>query len=119
LAPALRYVIYLIGYLLCIFPGSKFVEWVLRQVRLEEDAKGITGAGRIIGILERTIILTLVIVNQIDAVAIIFAAKSIIRFQSSKERKFAEYYLIGTMSSVLFALMTGLLSRIIVKTYNP
>jgi len=36
------------------------------------------------------------------------AAKSIARFQELKERKFAEYYLIGTLSSILFAMLVGI-----------
>lgn len=106
--------IYLIGYFLCISLGPIFVEYVLRRVHIRDDSRGIKGAGRLIGILERIITLTLVILDQIEAIALIIAAKSIIRFQSAKEIRFAEYYLIGTMSSVLFALIIGLLARTIV-----
>ena len=46
-------------------------------------------------------------------VVIIFAAKSIARFNELKDRKMAEYYLIGTLLSIAFAMITGIITRII------
>ena len=42
---------------------------------------------------------------------LIFAAKSIARFEDLKKREFAEYYLIGTLSSILLAMLLGILAR--------
>lgn len=36
------------------------------------------------------------------------AAKSIARFSELKKRSFAEYYLIGTLASILFAIVIGM-----------
>ena len=53
-------------------------------------------AGRLIGILERMLIVILLIVGQYTAIGLVFAAKSLTRFDKiSKDSKFAEYYLIG------------------------
>lgn len=68
-----------------------------------------SGRGRVIGILERFLILTLLLVGQWGVIGFILAAKSIARFDQLKEQTFAEYYLIGTLLSVLFAIGTGLL----------
>lgn len=51
--------------------------------------------------------LTFILFNQYVAISIIVAAKSIARFEELKDRRFAEYYLIGTLSSILFATIIG------------
>ncbi len=69
-------------------------------------------AGRIIGILERNLILFFVLVNQFAAIAFIIAAKGIARFKELDEREFAEYVLIGTLlSSALAILVAALIAR--------
>lgn len=66
------------------------------------------GRGRLIGILERTLVLTLLLVGEWGVIGFVLAAKSIARFEELKRQAFAEYYLIGTLLSVLFAIGTGL-----------
>lgn len=43
------------------------------------------------------------------ALGLLIAAKSIARFEELKERRFAEYYLVGTLTSLLVAIVVGLL----------
>lgn len=69
-------------------------------------------AGQWIGITERLLVLTLVLLQQYTAIGFIIAAKSILRTATSREEKqFAqsEYILIGTLLSFAFAIFTGLL----------
>ncbi|UCD72026.1 MAG: hypothetical protein JSW70_03270 [Syntrophobacterales bacterium] len=72
---------------------------------------GLPRAGAIIGILERIFVVTLVILDQYASIALIFTAKSIARFEELKHREFAEYYLIGSFSSILFSLLIGILTK--------
>lgn len=65
--------------------------------------------GEIIGYLERLIIFFLIIYNQIEAIGFVLAAKSLIRHKEMKKRKKAEYYLIGTLLSVISALAITML----------
>jgi len=66
--------------------------------------------GRIIGNLERLIILTLVTQGQYAAIGIVLAAKSIVRYERLiRSRDFADYYLIGTLMSITVALAGGIL----------
>lgn len=68
-------------------------------------------AGRIIGILERWLIYSVLMVSQnYNVIALIMAAKGFARFRQMEERAFAEYVLIGTLSSML---ITILIARII------
>src|SRR5690606_20094169 len=69
------------------------------------------GTGRLIGILERTLSLVLILVGEWATIGILIAAKSIARFDELKERRFSEYYLIGTLTSLLVAIVTGLILR--------
>ena len=103
-------IIYTIGFVISIFLGSPIVEYILSKLTLsEEHRRGIKGAGKIIGMIERALVIILIYMNQPTAIAIIFMAKSIIRFEQSKEREIAEYYLVGTLSSITFALIIGVL----------
>lgn len=68
------------------------------------------GAGAIIGTLERLIMALFLFLRQYAALALIFTAKSIARYDRiSKSQKFAEYYLIGSLFSILWLLITYLL----------
>jgi hypothetical protein len=71
--------------------------------------------GNYIGILERMLILTFVLNNSLTAVAFIFTAKSIARFNELNNREFAEYYLVGTLSSTALAICGGLIASFLNK----
>ena len=107
--------LYVTGYLYVCFRGMVVVRSVLElpalQMRRDEDrtAGAIDIArGRTIGALERAIALTLVLLGQYGALGLIVAAKSVARFKALEDREFAEYFLIGTLASLLLALAGGL-----------
>lgn len=70
--------------------------------------------GWMIGALERTLALTLVLAGQWGALGLILAAKSIARFKDLEKRHFGEYYLIGTLSSFLIAIASAILVEVLV-----
>lgn len=62
-------------------------------------------AGRVIGILERWLIYSVLAVsNEYAVIALIVAAKGFARFRQLDEREFAEYVLVGTLASTLFTI---------------
>jgi hypothetical protein len=68
-------------------------------------------AGRVIGILERYFILTVLLAGaDFTAIAVILAAKGFARFKQLDRREFAEYILIGTLASTLSAVAVALLT---------
>lgn len=74
----------------------------------------IEGAGAIIGSLERMLCAIFIGLGQYASIGLIYTAKSIARFKKIEENpKFAEYYLIGTLYSILFVVVCYLL---VVKT---
>ena len=77
----------------------------------ENVEEGIRNAGRLIGFFEAFIITTLVAINQPAAIGFIIAAKAIGRFKQMEERRFAEYFLVGTLANVSIAIIGGLVIR--------
>jgi len=106
-----------VAFLIAVFGGDPIVRSILSIVerglsskdksRLEEGS--MQNAGRVIGYLERALIFLLVINKQLSAIAFILAAKSIIRFGPAKNRVFAEYFLVGTFSSILIAVLAAII----------
>jgi hypothetical protein len=90
-----------------------------REGDLSEEAKTSLKAGVCIGILERGIVLTLVLVGEYTAMAFIIAAKSIIwqaklnRKNVRTEKPPADYFLIGTLASLAMALFAGIILKVV------
>ncbi len=70
--------------------------------------------GRMIGVLERALALTLVLLGQFGALGLLIAAKALARFRALDDRDFAEYFLIGTLASLLHALLVGVGVKLLV-----
>lgn len=59
-------------------------------------------AGKLIGNIERILVGLLLTMGQFAAIGLVFTAKSITRYDRiSKDKQFAEYYLLGTLFSML------------------
>ena len=68
----------------------------------------ITGAGSMIGFLERLVIGACLVYGQFASIGLVFTAKSIARYNKiSEDPAFAEYYLIGSLFSILSALFAA------------
>ncbi len=77
----------------------------------DSRTQSIQQMGRSIGILERMLLVSLIMLGQWEAIAWIFAAKTLARFKELDKKDFSEYYLIGTLASLLFAAATGSVVR--------
>lgn len=64
--------------------------------------------GRVIGMLERVLLFLILVQGEWAAVGFVIAAKSVVRFPELSKRAFAEYYLLGTLASFLFAIISVL-----------
>jgi len=107
--------LYATGYIYVCIRGMVLVRAVLDlpALHMRRDDDRTAGAidiarGRTIGSLERAIALTLVLLGQYGALGLLVAAKSVARFKALEDREFAEYFLIGTLASLLLALAGGL-----------
>jgi hypothetical protein len=79
----------------------------LAEIMSKKNARSLTNAGRWIGLLERTLIYGSLCAGRPDGVVIVITIKSIARFPQFKMEAFAEYYLVGTLLSLLAALIVG------------
>jgi hypothetical protein len=78
------------------------------------DDESLPNAGKLIGIMERFLVLALVLIGQFSAVGLIIAAKSILRFRSTVRN---EYILVGTLLSFGIAVLLGILiSQVLLST---
>lgn len=67
--------------------------------------------GRVIGTIERLIMVAIVAAGAYSALAFLIGAKGLIRSREFENRDFAEYFLIGTLSSAALAFLFGFLLR--------
>jgi hypothetical protein len=64
--------------------------------------------GRRIGTIERWLIVLLIATKNVASIGLVITAKSIVRYPQLSDKDFAEYYLFGTLLSVVLALASGL-----------
>lgn len=87
------------------------------EVHEEEQGLGLASAGKWIGICERVLILTFVLMHQYTAIGFLMTAKSILRF-SEKETNTqlkTEYVLVGTLVSFTSSAILGVLTSYFLK----
>lgn len=95
--------------------GEFFMAMLLAACKLDtSDAAGGStdpNLGRLIGVLERLLVVTMVLEHAWAGIGLLVAAKSVARFKELDDRRFSEYYLVGTLGSLLIALAVGLSIR--------
>lgn len=112
-------VLALTGLLVSIFAGSPVIGMLTRESRAQLNPTiGLPHAGKMIGMLERTLVYLLVLGGSASGVGFLIAAKSIFRFGRSEDaemRKESEYIIIGTLASFAFALAVAFLALKLMK----
>lgn len=106
--------VYLAAFVFAHDGGNAIVRGVLPDADPAPATEDDLEAGSLIGSLERWIILFLGVAGLWGAVGLVVAAKSIARFEELKKQPFAEYFLVGTLTSVLVAIaLVGLVSVLV------
>ena len=119
--------VYVLGILLCVSEANLLVRVVIENFNLKPQDSAAAGAeasatasaeykrGRVIGLLERLLLFYLVLGGHYGALGFVIAAKTMARFKNLEDRNFAEYFLVGTLLSLMaagsVALLTGWLLR--------
>jgi hypothetical protein len=67
--------------------------------------------GKLIGYIERLLVLILTFYSAYPAIGFIVAAKSIARFKQMDDRDWAEYFLLGTLTSMFIGIGLGIVLR--------
>ncbi|QAA82963.1 DUF3307 domain-containing protein [Aequorivita sp. H23M31] len=105
----LTYLLIITAYLVCLKPANIFIKEVFKATEIQVSSDNeMPNAGKVIGVLERILTLTFIIVSQYSAVGFLIAAKSILRYRPDETLK-TEYVLIGTMLSFGIAVIAGII----------
>jgi len=111
---SIKHLLIIAGYIICTKPANTIIKEVIMAFDISVNNgvnDDLPNAGKLIGIIERFLVLTFIILNQFDAVGFLIAAKSILRFKDDNTLK-TEYVIIGTMLSFGIAIASGLLINI-------
>jgi len=100
------------GYLIILNPSAVFIRMMLERITNHFSSDGsLPLAGQSIGMLERVLMLTFILLDQFAGLGFLIAAKSVFRFgdlSASKDKKLTEYVMLGTLLSVSVTLFVGL-----------
>ncbi|MEN8226090.1 MAG: DUF3307 domain-containing protein [Bacteroidota bacterium] len=114
---SLKYLLLIAAYILCSKPANIIIKEIFKAFNIEAPSEGqaqnegdndLPNAGKLIGNVERFLVLTFIILNQYEAVGFLIAAKSILRYKDGDTIK-TEYVLIGTMLSFGIAIASGVI----------
>lgn len=99
------------AFVFLTIPAGVFIGQATKGWRNQiENFDSLANAGKWIGIIERIMILLLVMRGQFEAIGLLIAAKSIIRFSEKDRTEIkTEYLLIGTLMSIGIAIITGII----------
>ncbi|ALS33464.1 hypothetical protein PTRA_a2364 [Pseudoalteromonas translucida KMM 520] len=100
------------GYIIILSPCAVFIRMMLERLTANFSSSGsLPLAGQSIGMLERVLMLSFILLDQFAGVGFLLAAKSVFRFgdlSASKDKKLTEYVMLGTLLSVSVTLFVGL-----------
>lgn len=104
------------GAVIAIWAGAVVIgRWVEPfAAQLGPQRPGLAKAGRMIGLIERALIFLAMMLRLEALVGFVVAAKAILRLPEAREpghRELAEYYLVGSLASVLWAVLAGIIVR--------
>lgn len=107
---SVKFVAIAVAALVCWKPANILIKLTLKHfsVNMPEDNANGFNAGALIGTIERWLILIFVCMQHYEALGLLIAAKSIIRF-SDKETSRTEYVLAGTLLSIFIAVLVGMM----------
>lgn len=108
-------IIIIVGYLILLGTSGIIVKYILAKISkkkyTEIAEQNVLDTGFVIGKCENLLILTFMLLEAYTALALIFAAKTIVRGEDIKKNSL--YFLTGTMINVTYSIIAGL----IVKTF--
>ena len=105
------------GYLILLGTSGIVVNYVLSKISKEpisqKIGKEVRDTGFVIGKCENLLILTFMLLDAYTALALIFAAKTIVRKEDMSKNTL--FFLAGTMINVTYSIMIGLVIKMIIQ----
>ncbi|UKJ06014.1 DUF3307 domain-containing protein [Solitalea lacus] len=117
-----KIILILAAYLMVIWPLGIIINIATKHWRekINDDLASLENAGKWIGIFERIMVLTFLLMQQFEGIGFLIAAKSILRYSDqdtdkNKARKQTEYVLIGTLISFSLSILIGVAINLLLK----
>ncbi len=109
------------GFIAAIWAGDYAVRALMSDLP-PPDPESLPKGGRLIGRLERAMILMLVMAGRVEGIGFLIAAKSVLRFNElarGDDRRISEYVIIGTLASFAWGLGAAFLARYALTALGP
>lgn len=105
---------YFLAFLIVLTPASVFIKhffnYIFNKTDICESVES-DNVGALIGMLERVVILLLGALGLYGSIALVLTAKSLARFKQLGDKEFAEKYLVGTLISLIIAILALLIIK--------
>ena len=105
---------YVLAFLIVLSPASVFIKhffnYIFNKKDICENVES-DNVGALIGMLERVVILLLGALGLYGSIALVLTAKSLARFKQLEDKDFAEKYLVGTLISLIIAILALLIIK--------
>ena len=104
------------GYLFLSIPASILIGKLTEKWQSEIAENGLKDAGKWIGIMERILIFSFILLDKFGTIGFLLAAKSVFRFgdlKDTNDQKKTEYIIIGTFLSFMIATLFGVAVKLI------
>ena len=105
---------YILAFLIVLTPASVFIKhffnYIFNKQEICENVES-DNVGALIGMLERFVILLLGALGLYSSIALVLTAKSLARFKQLENKDFAEKYLVGTLMSLIIAILALLIIK--------
>ncbi len=98
--------------LFLVVPSSVFINKLFQDLFPDSEKGKVFDVGSIIGMLERALVLIFACFNDFAAIAIIITVKTWARSGDLKEKEFRNKYLLGTLASLVLALIAFLIFKL-------
>lgn len=99
--------------LMLLMPCSILINKLLQDIYPESEEMGIFDIGSMIGIMERILTVIFAYFDNFPAVAIIITIKTWARTNDLKESEFRNKYLLGTLTSMVLALVIFIIYKLL------
>lgn len=105
---------YCLAFLIVLTPASVFIKhffnYIFNKIEICDNNDS-DNVGALIGMLERVVILLLGALGLYGSIALVLTAKSLARFKQLEDKNFAEKYLVGTLISLIIAILALLIVK--------
>ena len=105
------------GYVLLLSTSGKVLDYILSKTSgkciIQKINKEMRDTGFVVGKCENLLILTFMLLDAYTALALILAAKAVVRREDMSKNSL--YFLAGTMINITYSIMFGLAIKILVE----